>query len=174
MKNSESFDIVLPVYNLIDDLSKGNLLWYCLQNNLKDFFPEKPSANSISRNFILKVIYNKDREKFNSLEAICKSINKFKSEKALGGVNVSVPTAFLQELDKFNSNINTKTNSRVYSLNNSVFMKNNIQVVGLSKTEKKDKRKKDIEEFMTNNNIIRNSYNLERINFNRNSNNNIN
>ena len=145
-----------------------------MQTNLKEFFPEKPSKDSISRNFILKVIYNKDKEKFKSLEAICKSINKFKSEKALGGVNVSVPTAFLQELDKFNSNINTKTNSRVYSLNNSVFMKNNIQVVGLSKTEKKDKRKKDIEEFMTNNNIIRNSYNLERINFNRNSNNNIN
>ena len=147
---------------------------YCLTNNLKDYFPDKINADSISRNFILKVIYNKDREKFNSLEAICKSINKFKSEKGLGGVNVSVPKVFLQELDKFHSNINTNTNSRVYSLNNSVFMKNNIQIVGLFKEEKKSKRKKDLEEFMTNNNINRNSYNLESINLNRNSNNNIN
>ena len=51
----------------------------------------------------------------------------------------------LFELDEFGHGTavySFKKNSRVYSLNNSVFMKNNIQVVGLSKTEKKDKRGK--------------------------------
>ena len=108
------------------------------------------------------------------MEAICKSINKFKSEKALGGVNVSVPKAFLTELDNFQSNINTNTNSRVYSLNNSVFMKNNMQVINLDKEQRKDKRRNDLEEFMKNNNINRNFYNLENNNLNVNSNNNIN
>ena len=145
---------------------------YCLTTSLKEYFPDKINADSISRNFILKVIYSKDKEKFKSLETIAKSLNQFKSEKAIGGVNVSVPKVFLQELDKFQSNINTNKNSRVYSLNNSVFMRNNIQVVGLSKEERKNKRKQDLENFMKNNNINRNSYNLDSINLNNNSNDN--
>ena len=121
----------------------------------------------------MKVIFHKDNEKFKTLESIAKSINQFKSEKAIGGVNVSVPKVFLEELGRFESNINTNTNSRVYSLSNSIFMKNNMQVIGLSKEERKNKRKKDLEEFMKNSNINRNSYNLENVNLN-NLNNNIN
>ena len=134
---------------------------YCLTTTLKDYFPDKVNADTVTRSFILKVIYHKDNEKFKNLESIAKSINNFKSEKAIGGVNVSVPKLFLEELGKFESNINTNKNSRVYSLSNSIFMKNNMQVIGLSKDEKKNKRKKDLEEFMKNNNINRNSYNLE-------------
>jgi len=173
LKNGESFEIVLPVYNLIDDLSKTNLLMYCLTNNLKDYFPDKVNADTVTRSYILKVIFHKDNEKFKTLESIAKSINQFKSEKAIGGVNVSVPKVFLEELGRFESNINTNTNSRVYSLSNSIFMKNNMQVIGLSKEERKNKRKKDLEEFMKNSNINRNSYNLENVNLN-NLNNNIN
>ena len=84
------------------------------------------SISSITRSFILKVIYHKDNEKFKTLESIAKSINKFKSEKSIGGVNVSVPKVFLEELGRFESNLNTNTNSRVYSLSNSVFMKINL------------------------------------------------
>jgi len=147
---------------------------YCLTTNLKDYFPDKVNADTVTRSFILKVIYHKDNEKFKTLENITKSINKFKSEKAIGGVNVSVPKIFLEELGRFESNINTNRNSRVYSLSNSIFMKNNMQVIGLSKEEKKNKRKKDLEEFMKNNNINRNSYNLENNNLNMLNNNNIN
>ena len=161
MKNGESFEIVLPVYNLIADLSKQNLLNYCLRTDLKVYFPENVNKDTVTRSFILKVIYHKDIEKFKTLENIAKSINKFKSEKSIGGVNVSVPKQFLEELGRFESNMNTNTNSRVYSLSNSVFMKSNIQVINLSKEDKKIKRKKDLEEFMKENNIIRNYHNLE-------------
>jgi hypothetical protein len=147
---------------------------YCLTTNLKDYFPDKVNADTVTRSFILKVIFHKDNEKFKTLESIAKSINKFKSEKSIGGVNVSVPKVFLDELGRFESNMNTNTNSRVYSLSNSVFMKNKMQVIGLSKEEKKDKKKKDLEEFMKNNNINRNFYILENNNLNVNSNNNIN
>ena len=107
------------------------------------------------------MIFHKDVEKFKTLESIAKSINKFKSEKSIGGVNVSVPKQFLEELGRFESNMNTNTNSRVYSLSNSVFMKSNIQVINLSKEDRKIKRMKDLEEFMKENNIIRNYHNLE-------------
>jgi len=159
---------------LIDDLSKTNLLAYCLTTNLKSYLPDKVNEDSVTRSFILKIIFHKDNEKFKTLENIAKSINKFKSEKAIGGVNVSVPKVFLEELGRFESNINTNKNSRVYSLSNSIFMKNNMQVIGLSKEEKKNKRKKDLEEFMKNNNINRNSYDSENVNLNRINNNNIN
>ena len=161
MKNSESFEINLPVYSLIADLSKQNLLNYCLRTDLKVYFPENVNKDTVTRSFILKVIYHKDIEKFKTLENIAKSINKFKSEKSIEGVNVSVPKQFLEELGRFESNMNTNTNSRVYSLSNSVFMKSNIQVINLSKEDKKIKKKKDLEEFMKNNNIIRNYHNLE-------------
>ena len=161
MKIGESFEIILPVYNLIDDLSKQSLLNYCLTTNIKDYFPETVTKDTVTRSFILKVIFHKDVEKFKTLESIAKSINKFKSEKSIGGVNVSVPKQFLEELGRFESNMNTNTNSRVYSLSNSVFMKSNIQVINLSKEDKKIKKKKDLEEFMKNNNIIRNYHNLE-------------
>ena len=98
MKNGESFEIVLPVYNLIADLSKQNLLNYCLRTDLKVYFPENVNKDTVTRSFILKVIYHKDIEKFKTLENIAKSINKFKSEKSIGGVNVSVPKQFLEEL----------------------------------------------------------------------------
>ena len=160
---------------MIDDLSKTNLLAYCLTTNLKSYLPDKVNEDSVTRSFILKIIFHKDNEKFKTLENIAKSINKFKSEKAIGGVNVSVPKVFLEELGRFESNINTNKNSRVYSsLSNSIFMKNNMQVIGLSKEEKKNKRKKDLEEFMKNNNINRNSYDSENVNLNRINNNNIN
>ena len=159
---------------MIDDLSKTNLLAYCLTTNLKSYLPDKVNEDSVTRSFILKIIFHKDNEKFKTLENIAKSINKFKSEKAIGGVNVSVLKVFLEELGRFESNINTNKNSRVYSLSNSIFMKNNMQVIGLSKEEKKNKRKKDLEEFMKNNNINRNSYDSENVNLNRINNNNIN
>ena len=164
MKISESFEIVLPVFNLIDDLSKPNLMHYCLHSNLKVYFPEKINEHTVTRSFLLKVIFHKDVEKFKTLESIAKSINKFKAEKSIGGVNVSVPKVFLDELGRFESNMNTNTNSRVYSLSNSVFMKNSMQIINLSKDDRKDKRKKDLEEFMKNNNIIRNYSNLEQNN----------
>jgi predicted transcriptional regulator len=132
-----------------------------LTTNIKDYFPETVTKDTVTRSFILKVIFHKDVEKFKTLESIAKSINKFKSEKSIGGVNVSVPKQFLEELGRFESNMNTNTNSRVYSLSNSVFMKSNIQVINLSKEDKKIKRKKDLEEFMKENNIIRNYHNLE-------------
>ena len=141
MKNSESFEIVLPVYNLIADLSKQNLLNYCLRTDLKVYFPENVNKDTVTRSFILKVIFHKDNEKFKTLENIAKSINKFKSEKSIGGVSVSVPKVFLDELGRFESNMKTNTNSRVYSLSNSVFMKNNMQVINLDKEQKKIKER---------------------------------
>ena len=89
-------------------------------------------------------------------------------------MSVSVPKVFLDELGRFEINMKTNTNSRVYSLSNSVFMKNNMQVINLDKEQRKDKRKNDLEEFMKNNNINRNFFILENNNSNVNSNNNIN
>lgn len=161
LKISESYEVSLPSFNLVDDLNKNNLLMYCLSSNLKYFFPDKITADSVSRSFILTIIHAKDPDKYKLLEQIARNVNYFKAEKSLSGISISVPTVFLNELERFKPNSIIKSNSRIYSLNNSVFQNNNIQVLGMSREEKRNKRKKDLDDFLKRTNTFRNVFSLE-------------
>lgn len=156
----------MPSYNLVDDLSKTNLLMYCLSTNLRFYFPDNVNTESVSRDFILKVIFNKDVEKFKSLELIAQAVNTFKSEKSLGGININVPKLFVDELNKFKSHNMVSSKSRVYSFNSEVFRNKNIQEVGLTRNEKKERKKRDLESFISKINLSRNVFNLNNVNNN--------
>lgn len=159
LKLNESHDIILPSFNLIEDLSKTNLLLYCLATELRHYFPDNISSESVSRNFILKVIYHKDNSKFITLQNIAKKVNEFKMENQMSTTTINIPKIFMNELEKFQSLNSDHSKGRIYSYKSDVFSKNNIIEVNLSKTEKKEQRKRNLDNYLKNNNIFRNEFN---------------
>jgi Zn-dependent membrane protease YugP len=85
----------------------------------------------------------------------------------MSGVTVNIPSVIVQAIQNFSSNqYISNTNSRIHSLSSNVFNRNSIQVIGMSKEDKRLQKKKDLADYMARNNLVRNVY--------INSNNNIN
>lgn len=156
----ESHEVTLPSFNLIDDLTKNNLLLYCMSTPLKDFLPDRVNVDTITRGYLLKIIYQKDRFKFQTLEEIVKNVNSYKEQASLTGVSVNVPKQFLDELEKFNAYSNSK-NGKIFSIKSDLFMRSKFKNVNLSKQEKKSEKKKNIENYLNQLNIQRNQFNID-------------
>lgn len=83
LRIEESYEVNLPSFKMIQDLTSQNLLLHCVTSHLKDYLPETIMVDSVDRKFLLKLIYVKDYPKFQELESIAICVKQYKEKNRL-------------------------------------------------------------------------------------------
>lgn len=122
------------------DLQKEELLRYCLSHySLSTYFPDELNVDSISRKYIIQVIWALDKVKFKQLEDLVKSLNDIKEMNQESSIPMSLE--FMKHLNEFKSYYPSKEKGRIYSYKQCGIENEILENKNLSKEEKKKLKK---------------------------------
>jgi len=131
------------------------------KNDLASYLPDQISSDSLTRGFLLKIIYHRDKNKFSQLENLTKNINEFRKNPNSNQYSVNISNLFMQELNNFNSIHNMPRNSRIHSYNTNNIKNNEIILSTLNRKERRDLRRKNLNNFLNIKKTERNNFEQE-------------
>jgi len=131
------------------------------KNDLASYLPDQISSDSLTRGFLLKIIYHRDKNKFSQLENLTKNINEFRKNPNSNQYSVNISNLFMQELNNFNSIHNMPRNSRIHSYNTNNIKNNEITLSTLNRKERRDLRRKNLNNFLNIKKTERNNFEQE-------------
>ena len=131
------------------------------KNDLASYLPDQISSDSLTRGFLLKIIYHRDKNKFSQLENLTKNINEFIKNPNSNQYSVNISNLFMQELNNFNSIHNMPRNSRIHSYNTNNIKNNEITLSTLNRKERRDLRRKNLNNFLNIKKTERNNFEQE-------------